>query len=111
MARVLERVRAQIELVEEQTGNMDPRTNFRLIVVQTELERVKFVVRSYLRVRLAKVRICPFFLFCWDHPGVVFSFHLFFGGCFVFDSFYPNLSSMNQRVDLLGFQLPALLFS
>lgn len=39
------------------TGDMDPKTNFALIVLQTELERYKFLVRSYLRVRLAKV--CP----------------------------------------------------
>jgi GINS complex subunit 4 len=37
------------------TGDMDPKTNFALIVLQTELERYKFLVRSYLRVRIAKV--------------------------------------------------------
>jgi GINS complex subunit 4 len=42
--------------VEEQTGSMDPKTNFRLIIVQTELERYKFLVRSFLRARLKKVR-------------------------------------------------------
>jgi GINS complex subunit 4 len=41
--------------VEEQTGNMDPKTNFSLIVVQTELERFKFLMRSFLRARIAKV--------------------------------------------------------
>lgn len=35
---------------------MDPRTNFTLVVLQTELERWKFLVRSYLRARIAKVR-------------------------------------------------------
>lgn len=34
---------------------MDPKTNFALIVIQTELERYKFLVRSYLRTRIAKV--------------------------------------------------------
>lgn len=34
---------------------MDPKTNFRLIVIQTELERFKFLVRSFLRARIAKV--------------------------------------------------------
>ena len=34
---------------------MDPKTNFRLIVIQTELERFKFLVRSFLRTRIAKV--------------------------------------------------------
>jgi GINS complex subunit 4 len=37
------------------TGDMDPKTNFALIVLQTELERFKFLVRSYLRARIAKV--------------------------------------------------------
>ena len=35
---------------------MDPKANFRLIIIQTELERFKFLVRSYLRARIAKVR-------------------------------------------------------
>ena len=42
--------------MEEQTGSMDPKTNFKLIVVKTELERFKFLVRSFLRARLKKVR-------------------------------------------------------
>lgn len=53
--RVNERIKEQIETVEEMTGNMDPKTNFALIVIQTELERYKFLVRSYLRARMAKV--------------------------------------------------------
>ena len=48
-------VASKIELVEEQTGNIDPKTNFRLIITQTELERFKFLVRSFLRARIAKV--------------------------------------------------------
>lgn len=39
------------------TGDMDPRTNFALIVIQTELERCKYIVRSYLRARVAKVSL------------------------------------------------------
>lgn len=37
------------------TGDMDPKTNFALIVIQTELERFKFLVRSYLRARISKI--------------------------------------------------------
>ena len=75
MERVLERIRTQvcrpsprrrshfpithfvhkIELVEEQTGNTDPKANFRLIILQTEVERFKFLVRSFLRARIAKI--------------------------------------------------------
>lgn len=53
--RINDRIKAQIERVEELTGDMDPKTNFALIIIQTELERYKFLVRSYLRARLAKV--------------------------------------------------------
>jgi hypothetical protein len=50
----------QIEIIEEQTGSMEPKTNFRLIVIQTELERFKFLVRSFLRARIAKVHSISF---------------------------------------------------
>ncbi|KAH7328993.1 hypothetical protein B0I35DRAFT_486995 [Stachybotrys elegans] len=53
--RVNASIKAQIEKVEEMTGDMDPKTNFALIVIQTELERYKFLVRSYLRARIAKI--------------------------------------------------------
>lgn len=38
---------------------MDPTTNFKLIVIQTELERFKFLVRSFLRARLKKIDTHP----------------------------------------------------
>ncbi|KAF2711642.1 GINS complex, Sld5 component [Pleomassaria siparia CBS 279.74] len=59
MERVLERIRRQIELVEDQTGDMDPKANFKLIVIQTELERFKFLVRSFLRARIKKIDLFP----------------------------------------------------
>ncbi|KAH3919657.1 DNA replication complex GINS protein SLD5 [Parastagonospora nodorum] len=59
MNRVLDRIRKQIELVEDQTGNMDPKTNFKLIIIQTELERFKFLVRSFLRARIKKIDLHP----------------------------------------------------
>jgi len=34
---------------------MDPTANFRLVILQTELERFKFLIRSYLRARISKV--------------------------------------------------------
>ncbi|KAI4164950.1 MAG: hypothetical protein LQ342_001583 [Letrouitia transgressa] len=55
MDRVLERVRLQIEVVEDQVGNTDPKTNLRLVIIQTELERFKFLVRSLLRARISKL--------------------------------------------------------
>lgn len=59
--RVNERIKKQIERVEEMTGDMDPKTNFALIVIQTELERWKYLVRGFLRARIAKV-CCEIFL-------------------------------------------------
>ncbi|KAL7937769.1 hypothetical protein V8C35DRAFT_293519 [Trichoderma chlorosporum] len=53
--RVNSRIKSQIEKIEDMTGDMDPKTNFALIVIQTELERYKFLVRSYLRTRIAKI--------------------------------------------------------
>ena len=42
----------------------DPRTSeeeyFRIVLIQTEAERVKFLVRSYLRARLHKVCLSSF---------------------------------------------------
>lgn len=55
--RVNQRIARQIEKVEDMTGDMDHKTNFALIVIQTELERYKFIVRSYLRSRIAKVSL------------------------------------------------------
>ncbi|XXG98741.1 Peptidyl-prolyl cis-trans isomerase cyp15 [Hypoxylon texense] len=53
--RMNDRIKQQIEKVEDMTGDMDPKTNFALIVIQTELERYKYLVRSYLRARIAKI--------------------------------------------------------
>lgn len=63
--RINERIKAQIEKVEDMTGDMDPKTNFALIVIQTELERYKYIVRSYLRARIAKVSLSPICLPCF----------------------------------------------
>lgn len=62
--RINDRIKAQIEKVEDMTGDMDPKTNFALIVIQTELERYKYIVRSYLRARIAKVRCVSRLIFC-----------------------------------------------
>jgi len=59
MDRVLGRIAKQIEVIEDQTGSMDPKTNFKLIILQTELERFKFLVRSFLRARIAKIDAHP----------------------------------------------------
>lgn len=56
--RLLSRVRAQVEFIELnslelQTAERD--IKLQLLVVESELDRVSFVLRSYLRTRLAKV--------------------------------------------------------
>lgn len=38
---------------------MDPKTSFHLIIQQTELERYKYLVRSFLRARVAKIDAYP----------------------------------------------------
>ena len=47
----------------------DPDTSedehFRIMLVQTEIERVKFVIRSYIRTRLHKVRPSSFVPYRW----------------------------------------------
>ncbi|KAI9668450.1 MAG: GINS complex subunit [Alyxoria varia] len=55
MGRVMRRVRGQIAAIEETTASMNSGTNFTLIVQQTELERFKFLIRSFLRCRIAKI--------------------------------------------------------
>ncbi|GAB7366657.1 hypothetical protein MBLNU230_g8640t1 [Neophaeotheca triangularis] len=57
--RIMDRIKTQIETIEELTGSMDPKANFKLVVIQTELERFKFLVRSFLRARIAKIDQCP----------------------------------------------------
>jgi GINS complex subunit 4 len=52
--RVADLLHKQIEHVEETSG-MDARTGFALVIIQTEMERVKYIVRSYLRARIAKI--------------------------------------------------------
>ncbi|POS87343.1 hypothetical protein EPUL_003357 [Erysiphe pulchra] len=56
ITRCRTRVKDQIDLVERLTGNMDPKKNFSLIIIQTDVERWKFMIRSYLRTRLAKIQ-------------------------------------------------------
>ncbi|PQE15526.1 hypothetical protein CJF32_00006899 [Rutstroemia sp. NJR-2017a WRK4] len=53
--RTTERIKRQIEKVEELTGDMDPKTNFGLICLQTELERWKYLIRGLVRARIAKI--------------------------------------------------------
>ncbi|KAK5119402.1 hypothetical protein LTR85_007502 [Meristemomyces frigidus] len=57
--RVMERVKKQIETIEDMTGAADPKSNFTLVILQTELERFKFLVRSFLRARIAKIDKYP----------------------------------------------------
>ncbi|EME45755.1 hypothetical protein DOTSEDRAFT_71442 [Dothistroma septosporum NZE10] len=53
--RCTDAVKRQIDVIEDKTGAMDPASNFTLVILQTELERIKFVIRSYLRARIAKI--------------------------------------------------------
>ncbi|KAI9738761.1 MAG: GINS complex subunit [Cirrosporium novae-zelandiae] len=57
MDRVMGRVRRQIEKIEDLTASTTatPSSTFPLIILQTDLSRVQFLVRSYLRTRLSKL--------------------------------------------------------
>lgn len=56
MVRCLVLIRSfKIESIETMNATADPSANFKLVIVQTELERFKFLVRSLLRARIAKV--------------------------------------------------------
>ncbi|RKF79505.1 DNA replication complex GINS protein SLD5 [Golovinomyces cichoracearum] len=56
ITRCRRRVKDQTDLIESMTGDMDPKTNFSLIIIQTDVERWKFIIRSYLRARLSKIQ-------------------------------------------------------
>jgi hypothetical protein len=55
------------------TLRSDPQTSeeehFKLMLVQTEMERVKYLVRSYVRTRLHKV--CPLLFFATSKAGSI----------------------------------------
>ncbi|KAF8582930.1 Sld5-domain-containing protein [Ramaria rubella] len=55
--RVLERVREQAGLVQRLRGDPEASEDehFQIILVQTEVERVRFIVRSYMRSRIHKI--------------------------------------------------------
>ncbi|MCJ1249245.1 GINS complex subunit [Trapelia coarctata] len=48
MDRVMDGVGELIGQVEQQTATMDPKTNFRVVVLQTELERWKFLIDKHI---------------------------------------------------------------
>lgn len=56
LERVMNRVREQLDLLEQLGAELqDAKTGFRSVVIQTELERVKWLVRVYVRTRIRKV--------------------------------------------------------
>ncbi|KAK9235772.1 hypothetical protein V1525DRAFT_408876 [Lipomyces kononenkoae] len=55
---IVDRVRGQIEVIEEYTTSGDSsggNAKLKVLFVETELERVKFLVRGYLRARIHKI--------------------------------------------------------
>ncbi|EMR11210.1 hypothetical protein PNEG_00800 [Pneumocystis murina B123] len=47
LERMMERIQRQI--------SQDIKTNFRMILIQTEIERIKYIIRSYLQTRIYKL--------------------------------------------------------
>ena len=58
--------------MEQHTATMDPKANFRVVILQTELERWKFLVRSFLRSRIAKVGLFHYLKLCAIVVGLLF---------------------------------------
>ncbi|KAG4305741.1 hypothetical protein PORY_000651 [Pneumocystis oryctolagi] len=63
LERIIERIRQQISfffrrkrtrIVEMEIGK-DIKTNFRMILIQMEIERIKYMIRSYLQTRIYKL--------------------------------------------------------
>lgn len=49
-------IRRQIEHIEDESSmDLDSKRNFSLIIIQMDLERARYLVRTYLRTRLAKI--------------------------------------------------------
>ncbi|KIM30465.1 hypothetical protein M408DRAFT_7549 [Serendipita vermifera MAFF 305830] len=65
VAEILEMLQSQNEIAAQLQGNVNTteEEHFAVMLVQTEVERVKFVLRSYLRSRLNKIeKYTPFIL-------------------------------------------------
>ncbi|CAK7269149.1 GINS complex subunit [Sporothrix epigloea] len=95
--RVNQRITRQIETMEEMTGDMDPKTNFALIVIQTELERYKYLIDKHtlhylstpeLRGRLSETELA----YATRHQALLHNHYLssFLG------SFPPALQNLND---------------
>lgn len=54
MESLLASIQKQVDLIESER-NTDADTNFEMTLVMTEIERAKFIIRSYLRTRLHKL--------------------------------------------------------
>lgn len=57
--RILSRIREQVELIELNSIELQTQEKdikLQLMIIESELDRVNFILRSYLRTRLSKVR-------------------------------------------------------
>lgn len=58
--RLMQRLRQQLDVIEGLGAEYtDAREGFKNVILQTEVERVKYLLRVYLRTRLSKVRVWP----------------------------------------------------
>ena len=60
-------LRNQIAVVEE-THVDNVKVNFKMVIIQTELERIKYMLRSYLRTRILKID--RYALHCTRNPDI-----------------------------------------
>jgi hypothetical protein len=73
VGEILEMLQSQTEIALQLQGNQNTTTDehFAVMLVQTEVERIKFVVKSYLRTRIQKVlnTKCHFASVCLITPS------------------------------------------
>ncbi|CAB83179.1 DNA replication complex GINS protein sld5 [Schizosaccharomyces pombe] len=68
VSRVLDRIEAQRETLQLAIGTSSA-TSYRSVLMQTELERVKFVLRSYMRTRINKID--KYAQYIQSHPNLL----------------------------------------
>ncbi|KAK9461784.1 uncharacterized protein V1516DRAFT_672968 [Lipomyces oligophaga] len=74
---MIERIRQQVEVIEitteEQQTKQDQasasQSKLKLLIIESELERVKFLIRGYLRTRIQKID--QYYIYILEHPDIM----------------------------------------
>lgn len=67
ISTLTDRLRAQVEFIEMTTTDPEAasQSKLKILLVESELERIKFLIRGYVRARMHKVKIYMFVSFCF----------------------------------------------